>query len=117
MQFRTASVISTGLHAAVLLWALLFIVSAIYMGAIDAIREGASGWQTMWKGIGIFLIIWGVLALIGAMQGSRDILQPIQLGGSSGGGNVTVSASNAEAMFEHVQNVDEKAGWLDDFNT
>ena len=89
------------------LWAPFLIITGVYMGAARSIPEGASGWQTMWKGIGIFLIIWGVLALIGAMQGSRDILQPIQLGGSSGGGNVTVSASNAEAMFEHVQNVDE----------
>jgi thiol:disulfide interchange protein DsbD len=89
------------------LWAPFLIITGVYMGATRAIPQGASGWHTMWKGIGLFLLIWGVLALIGAMQGSRDILQPIQLGSGNGGGNTAVTTSNAEAMFTHVANLEE----------
>jgi len=78
------------------------------MGATQAIPQGASGWRTLWKGFGVFLIIWGVLALIGAMQGSRDILQPVQLGGIGGGGGAVVAANkNAEAIFERVHSLED----------
>ena len=88
------------------LWAPFLVVTGVYMGATRAIPEGASGWRTLWKGFGVFLIIWGVLALIGAMQGSRDILQPVQLG-MGGGGTAIASRSNPEAMFERVHSLDE----------
>lgn len=88
------------------LWAPFLIITGVYMGATKSIPEGASGWKTMWKGIGIFLLIWGILALVGAMQGNRDILQPIQLG-TGGGSSVTTTAGNAEAMFERVHNIDD----------
>jgi thiol:disulfide interchange protein DsbD len=88
------------------LWAPFLIVTGVYMGAARAIPDGASGWQTMWKGIGIFLVIWGILALVGAMQGNRDILQPIQLGSVGGDNRVAASSTSAEALFERVHNVD-----------
>ncbi|HEY0635105.1 MAG TPA: thioredoxin family protein, partial [Gammaproteobacteria bacterium] len=64
------------------LWSLLLIVSAIYMGAIDAVGEAASGWRKLWKGLGLALLVWGVLLLIGAATGGSDPLKPIHLGGS-----------------------------------
>lgn len=88
------------------LWAPFLIVTGVYMGATKSIPEGASGWRTMWKGFGIFLIIWGVLALIGAMQGNRDILQPIQLG-AGGGSAVSVRSAGGEAMFQRVHSLEE----------
>jgi thiol:disulfide interchange protein DsbD len=88
------------------LWAPFLIVTGVYMGAARAMPEGASGWRTLWKGLGIFLVIWGILALIGAMQGNRDILQPIQLS-SGGGSSITTSASSGEAMFERVHSLAE----------
>ncbi|HEY0634378.1 MAG TPA: protein-disulfide reductase DsbD, partial [Gammaproteobacteria bacterium] len=41
------------------LWGLLLIVSAIYMGAIDAVGETASGWRKLWQGLGLALLVWG----------------------------------------------------------
>jgi thiol:disulfide interchange protein DsbD len=35
----------------------------------------------MWKGLGTVLLIWGILALIGSVQGNRDITQPIDTSG------------------------------------
>ncbi len=58
-------------------WAVLFIVVAIYMGATQSLPEGASGWSKLFKGLGTLLLIWGVLALFGAIFGERDILKPL----------------------------------------
>lgn len=84
------------------LWAALIIVSAIYMGAIDAIREGSSGWRKLWKGIGILLLIYGIIILIGLASGNRNVLQPLK-------GIATVSgpASQAEHLtFTQIKGVD-----------
>lgn len=90
-------------------WAVFLVVTGVYMGATRSLPEGASGWRILWKGLGVFLMIWGFLALVGAMQGNRDILQPVQLGSisSTGGGNAIASASNPEAMFTRVQNLQD----------
>ncbi len=59
------------------LWAALFIVVAIYLGATQSLPEGSSGWQKLFKGIGTLLLIWGILALFGAMMGERRIEHPL----------------------------------------
>ena len=70
-----------------LLWALLFIVPAIYLGALDALPPAASGWRKLWKGLGITMLAYGVLMLIGVASNSTDPLQPLRglaLGGAPG---------------------------------
>ncbi len=59
------------------LWAALFIVVAVYLGATQSLPEAASGWQKLFKGIGTLLLIWGILALFGAMMGERRIEHPL----------------------------------------
>lgn len=61
------------------LWSALLVVTAVYCGALHSLPEGASGWRYLWKGIGVFMLAWGVLALLGAMSGSRDIMRPVDL--------------------------------------
>ncbi|QKT04979.1 protein-disulfide reductase DsbD [Ectothiorhodospiraceae bacterium 2226] len=91
---------------ALLLWASLFIIAAIYMGALEPIREGASGWRRLWKGIGWLLILWGVLMLIGAALGGRgDLLQPMRDVGFAGGGGAAVQAQQVE--FQKVKSVED----------
>src|SRR5215208_4421993 len=60
------------------LWALLLIVSGIYMGAFDAIHRGASNWLHLCKGLGLAISIYGALLLVGAAGGAHDILQPLK---------------------------------------
>ncbi len=75
------------------LWAALIIVSAIYMGAIDGLTAGSSGWKKLWKGLGILLLIYGIIILLGLASGNRNVFQPLKgLGGSSG----------AAAQLEHL---------------
>ena len=61
-----------------LLWALLLIISAVYMGAVDAIKEGTTGWRKLWKGLGLVLLLQGALMLIGLAAGNTDPLQPLR---------------------------------------
>lgn len=60
-----------------LLWGALFIVVAVYLGATQSLPGGSSGWRYLWKGLGTFLLVWGVLALIGGLTGKRDVLRPL----------------------------------------
>jgi thiol:disulfide interchange protein DsbD len=60
------------------LWALLLVVPAIFLGAIDSLPESASGWRKLWKGLGIILLVFGILQLIGLSAGNSNPLQPLQ---------------------------------------
>lgn len=63
---------------AMFLWGSLFIVSGIYMGALHSLTPQASGWRTLWKGLGLVILVWGVLLMIGAASGGRDLFQPLR---------------------------------------
>jgi thiol:disulfide interchange protein DsbD len=92
--------------AGLFLWAVLFIVTAIYMGALDSLPEGTSGWRKLWKGAGIVLLIWGVLMVIGASTGARDMLNPLKnLNSGSGGGSATTT--QAHLNFTRIKTVDD----------
>lgn len=60
------------------LWATLLIVSATYMGALQPLTQGAPAWRTLVKGIGLVLLIYGGLLLVGAASGGRDPWQPLR---------------------------------------
>lgn len=88
--------------ATMTLWAALIIVSAIYMGAVDGLTEGGSGWKKLWKGLGVLLLIYGIILLIGLAGGNRNIFQPLKgLGGVSG---TTVAVEHLK--FTQIKGVD-----------
>lgn len=84
-----------------LLWATLLVLSAIYMHALDALPNNASGWQKLWKGIGILALLLGSAYLIGALSGARDILRPLAAIGNS------QAAAASTLQFVRVKNVAE----------
>jgi len=81
--------------AAMLLWAALLIVSAVYMGALDPVAAGASGWRRLWKGLGWILLLWGALLIVGMAAGVRDTWQPLR--GLLAGGPAAVEGAAAGA--------------------
>jgi thioredoxin:protein disulfide reductase len=89
--------------ATMALWAALIIVSAIYMGAMDTLAEGSSGWKKLWKGLGMLLLIYGIIILLGLASGNRNVFQPLKgLAGISGG-----TAAQAEHLsFKQIKGVD-----------
>jgi thiol:disulfide interchange protein DsbD len=84
------------------LWAALIIVSAIYMGAMDSLVEGSSGWKKLWKGLGVLLLIYGIIILLGLASGNRNVYQPLKgLAGISG------SATQVEQLnFKKIKGVE-----------
>ena len=71
-----------------LLWATLFIITGVYLGAGRTLAADASGWAVFFKGLGIVLLVWGILAMIGGFSGNRSIMAPVSFSsliGASGG--------------------------------
>ena len=60
------------------MWAALFIVCAIYLGAFDRIEAATRGWRRLWKGAGLAMLVYGVLLMVGAASGGGDLLHPLQ---------------------------------------
>ncbi|MCU7919596.1 MAG: protein-disulfide reductase DsbD [Candidatus Thiodiazotropha sp. (ex Epidulcina cf. delphinae)] len=90
-------------EAVMLLWGVLFIVSAIYMGALRHLEIEASGWQKLWKGLGFVFLVYGTLMLVGAASGGKDTLQPLRgiaIAGGSGGGQ-----DHRELQFKRIKSV------------
>jgi thiol:disulfide interchange protein DsbD len=87
---------------AMLLWGLLLICSAVYMGALTQLPAGSSGWSKLWKGLGVFLLIYGALMLLGAAAGGKDTVQPLRGLAVGGGGGAA-----AEASFTRVKTVED----------
>lgn len=65
------------INVQMMLWAVLLIFSAIYLGALDALPHNSGGWHKLLKGIGLFALLLGAAYLIGALSGARDIFRPL----------------------------------------
>ena len=64
--------------ASMALWATLLIVTATYMGVLQPVAHGAPAWRTLIKGLGLVLLIYGILLLVGVASGGRDPWQPLR---------------------------------------
>ncbi|WP_246598897.1 protein-disulfide reductase DsbD [Methylogaea oryzae] len=81
-------------------WALLLIVPAVFMGALDHLDAEASGWRRLWKGLGLMMLTYGILLLIGVASDSRDPLQPLRV---LAPGNVQAAGPAQQALpFQKV---------------
>ncbi len=58
------------------LWATLLIVIATNMGALT-FSTVASRWQGAWRGLGVVLLVYGVVLIVGAAGGTGNVLQPL----------------------------------------
>ncbi len=90
--------------AAMFLWGSLLIASAVYMGAISALPENTSGWRKLWKGLGVVLLVYGVLFLIGVAANGKNTLQPLRGLGIGGAGG---SAAAEHVAFQRIKTIDD----------
>lgn len=90
---------------AMILWGVLLISSAVYMGALQQLPVEASGWDRLWKSLGVVLLVYGALMLVGAAAGGKDTVQPLRgLGFASAGG----TAGEAQHLaFKRIKSVDD----------
>lgn len=86
------------------LWAVLLIISAVYMGALTKLPPEAGGWSKLWKGVGLVMLIYGGLLMLGAAGGGKDVLQPLR-GAQFAGGAVGVSAAERPLAFRPIKGV------------
>lgn len=77
-----------------LLWAVLLIIPSIYLNAIDPLPEHSSGWRKLWKGVGLMMLAYGLLLLIGVSGGATNPLKPLQ--------GVLISGASAESKQEGI---------------
>jgi len=82
------------------LWALLLIVSANYMNALDVAPHG---WPKLWKGLGVFMLIYGIILLVAAASGRSDPLRPLRFSAQEAQTKTAVT----EKFFQRVKNLDE----------
>jgi len=95
-----------------ILWSVLLIVTAVFLSATQSLPKEASGWQYLWKGLGTFLLLWGILALFGGLIGERDILKPVplqNLTGLTAGSPATAATMAAPAgeLFQRYTQLNE----------
>jgi thiol:disulfide interchange protein DsbD len=82
-------------------WALLMVVPAIFLHALDPLPSNAHGWQRLGKGLGVVLLLGGAAMLMGVLGGAKDPLQPL---GFLRAGN---AAEVHGPAFERVATVDK----------
>jgi thiol:disulfide interchange protein DsbD len=61
-----------------LLWAFLFIISSVYMGALEHLRGDQHGINALVKGIGIIFLLYGTSLFYGALSGATNPLNPLE---------------------------------------
>jgi len=86
-----------------LLWAALLIISSMFLHALEPMTVNAKGLARFWKGVGMMALVAGIALLLGAMGGSRDLLQPLSV--FKGGAGTAEESAHME--FQRVKNVAE----------
>lgn len=86
-----------------LLWGALAIACGIYLGALERIEAGASGWKRLWKALGVLLLVLGILEVIGAAAGGDYWLRP--LAGLRGA--AVENSAEAHHSFKRIKSVED----------
>lgn len=84
------------------MWALLFIISGIMMGALNRVRR--EGWPKFWKGLGIALLAYGLIMLVGVGLGNNDPFNPLKLAHTAA---ITQTAETNSSHIIPIHNISE----------
>ncbi len=83
----------------IFLWMALVISSAVYMGALESLEKGVSGWKKLIKSFAVILFIYGIMLFIGAMTSATNPLNPLEKFSSK----TTVSSSSKVIEDKYFQ--------------
>ncbi len=89
-----------------LLWAFLLIGSAVYLGALEPLKEGISGIAKMSKVLGILLLIYGIMLFVGAFLGSTNPLNPLEKLKSASYTRVSQDIKNSFTVVKNQKELD-----------
>ena len=108
------------------LWAVLLITSGVYLGALETtthpsyktyhasreltghmepVGKEKTGWARLWKALGLILMFWGALMLVGVASGQGTPLQPLK--GMTSLGTATANNTQAGLQFQRVADLSE----------
>jgi len=87
-----------------LLWGALAIASGVFLGALNRLEPGSSGWSRLWQATGVMFLVFGVMQFIGAAAGGDDWMRPLKpfTAGAAAG-----SAAPAPPEFVEVDDLAE----------
>jgi len=85
-----------------LLWGVLAIASGVYLGALERIPDGASGWRKLWKSLGLVLLLLGTIEVIGAATGGENWMKPLK---NLRSGGPAISAE--QIVFHKIKSLDD----------
>ncbi len=88
------------------LWAALLIVPAIYLGALEPLRKESGGWPHFWKGVGIMMLLYGIILMLGATTGNTDPLQPLKKISFSSASTGTTTAGHS-LPFKTIKSIED----------
>jgi thiol:disulfide interchange protein DsbD len=101
-----------------LFWAMWLIIPAIYLNALEPLPYPCSGWRKLWKGLGIILLSYGILLLIGLGLGNTNPLKPLQIQ-SDNHSNVPLSTAirferirSSRELDQRLQTASQQKRWL-----
>lgn len=80
------------------LWAILFIVAAIFFGIFSAVPKRL---QWLAKGLAVAMLTYGIILMIGAAKGNGDLLHPWEQFDRA------ETQANAKSVFKIIQSMDE----------
>ncbi len=81
-----------------LLWAIWLIMPAVYLNALDTLPETKTAWQVFWKSIGVIMLIYGTLMLVGVSLGHTNPLKPLE--------NTQENHVDAGLVFDRISSID-----------
>ena len=90
-----------------MMWALLLIVSAIYMRALDPLPDDISGWHRLWKGLGIAMLIYGAVLIASGTTGAHNPLDPLHKIRSGMVVNQENSRASQHLQFQRIKSIDD----------
>ncbi|MEM1411395.1 MAG: protein-disulfide reductase DsbD [Pseudomonadota bacterium] len=85
------------------LWGLLAVGCAVYLGALDRIPDGATGWARLWKATGVSLLFFGAIQFVGAASGGDYWLKPLDHLARGGSGAAQVE----QVAFRKIKSLDD----------
>lgn len=84
------------------LWAVLTIITGVFMGGLTTLTADSSPVQKLGKGLGFIAIIWGLLMLLGAFTGGTNPLKPLATVNLGSG---TIVAEEKHLEFKRIKTV------------
>ena len=89
-----------------MLWALLLIGSAVYMGVFETMPHDVPSEYRMFRIVAVVFLIYGAMIFVGAVNGATNPLKPLEELFKPKG-IVTTQSNIKESMFTKVNNVKE----------